>query len=133
MNNINNILITREYIEELVFFFSKKRIQINNLGLFQKAFIHKSFWNYDTSNDAADSCCVLELPQQGHNERFEFLGDKVIDMIVTEFLFDKYPLKDEGFLTKLKSKIVKKESGLIRICFVVNSNTLPSGLVMKIL
>ena len=44
------------------------------------------------------------------NERYEFLGDKVIDFITTEFLFDKYPDKDEGFLTKLKSKIVRKSS-----------------------
>jgi ribonuclease-3 len=44
------------------------------------------------------------------NERLEFLGDKVIDLITTEFLFDKFPDKNEGFLTKLKSRMVKKES-----------------------
>jgi len=44
------------------------------------------------------------------NERLEFLGDKVIDLVTTEYLFDKYPEKDEGFLTKLKAKLVRKES-----------------------
>lgn len=43
-------------------------------------------------------------------ERLEFLGDAVLDLIVTEILFDKYPTENEGFLTKLRSKIVKGET-----------------------
>jgi len=43
-------------------------------------------------------------------ERLEFLGDAVLDLIVTEILFEKYPTKNEGFLTKLRSKIVKGET-----------------------
>lgn len=40
-------------------------------------------------------------------ERLEFLGDAVLDLIVTEILFKAYPIENEGFLTKLRSKIVK--------------------------
>lgn len=40
-------------------------------------------------------------------ERLEFLGDAVLDLIVTEILFDKYPLANEGFLTKLRAKVVR--------------------------
>lgn len=43
-------------------------------------------------------------------ERLEFLGDAVLDLIVTEILFEKYPTKNEGFLTKLRSKIVKGDT-----------------------
>lgn len=43
-------------------------------------------------------------------ERLEFLGDAVLDLIVTEILFDKYPTENEGFLTKLRSKIVKGDT-----------------------
>lgn len=43
-------------------------------------------------------------------ERLEFLGDAVLDLIVTEILFEKYPTKNEGFLTKLRSKLVKGET-----------------------
>ena len=43
------------------------------------------------------------------NERLEYLGDTVIDLIVAEYLFEKFPNKDEGFLTKVKSKIVNRK------------------------
>lgn len=44
------------------------------------------------------------------NERLEFLGDAMLNAIVAEYLFKKYPFKDEGFLTQLRSKIVSRES-----------------------
>lgn len=40
-------------------------------------------------------------------ERLEFLGDAVLDLIVTEIIFDNYPLANEGFLTKLRAKVVR--------------------------
>ena len=43
------------------------------------------------------------------NERLEFLGDAVLGMAIAEFLFNKYPFKDEGFLTEVRSKIVNRE------------------------
>lgn len=43
-------------------------------------------------------------------ERLEFLGDAVLDLIVTEIIFDLFPEKNEGFLTKLRAKLVKGDS-----------------------
>ncbi len=43
------------------------------------------------------------------NERLEFLGDAILDAIVAEFLFAKFPGEDEGYLTKVKSKIVNRK------------------------
>lgn len=43
-------------------------------------------------------------------ERLEFLGDAVLDLIVTEIIFDLYPSANEGFLTKLRAKLVKGEA-----------------------
>ncbi len=43
-----------------------------------------------------------------NNERLEFLGDAVLDAIVGEYLFLKYPYKDEGFLTEMRSKMVSR-------------------------
>lgn len=45
-----------------------------------------------------------------NNERLEFLGDAFIGSIVGEYLFKKYPTKDEGFLTEMRSKIVSRQS-----------------------
>ena len=44
------------------------------------------------------------------NERLEYLGDAVLSTIVAEYLFKKYPNKNEGFLTKMRSKIVKRKT-----------------------
>lgn len=45
-----------------------------------------------------------------NNERLEYLGDALLSTIVAEYLFKKYPFKDEGFLTKMRSKIVKRKT-----------------------
>ena len=62
--------------------------------LLERAFIHRSFIN--------------ENPKSGleHNERFEFLGDAVLELIVTDHLFRKYPTHNEGELTAYRSAIV---------------------------
>ncbi len=52
---------------------------------------------------------------KGCNERLEFLGDSILDSIIAEYLFKIYPLKDEGFLTEMRSKIVNRKS-LNEIC-----------------
>lgn len=52
---------------------------------------------------------------QGCNERLEFLGDSILDSVIAEYLFKIYPLRDEGFLTEMRSKIVNRKS-LNEIC-----------------
>ena len=44
------------------------------------------------------------------NERLEFLGDAILGLIVAKHLFKLFPFKNEGFLTKIRSKIVSRES-----------------------
>lgn len=68
-----------------------------NLRIFKLAFSHKS-----TPSDKAYA--------MQNNERLEYLGDAVLGTIVAEYLFRKYPSGDEGFLTKMRSKIVKRKS-----------------------
>ncbi len=69
-----------------------------NLHLFQLAFSHKS-------TNTPDKVYAAQ-----NNERLEYLGDAVLGTIVAEYLFKKYPGSDEGFLTKMRSKIVKRKS-----------------------
>ena len=113
MNNIKNKLVTKQFVESTVNKYSKGEfIKINNLRLYQTPFIQKSFCMSDADNSESDNCSSIKFNSYDNinNERLEFLGDKVIDFITTEFLFDTFPDKDEGFLTKLKSRMVKKES-----------------------
>jgi ribonuclease-3 len=44
------------------------------------------------------------------NERLEYLGDAILGAIIAEYLYKKYPYKDEGFLTEIRSRIVNRES-----------------------
>lgn len=44
------------------------------------------------------------------NERLEFLGDAILGSVIAEYLFQKYPFRDEGFLTETRSKLVNRES-----------------------
>lgn len=44
------------------------------------------------------------------NERLEFLGDTIIDAIIADFLYHKFPEEDEGYLTKVKSKMVSRKT-----------------------
>jgi ribonuclease-3 len=62
--------------------------------LLKQAFTHRSFLNENKSSG-------LE-----HNERLEFLGDAVLELSVTNYLFNKYPKKPEGELTALRSALV---------------------------
>ena len=53
----------------------------------------------------------MELSDESKsNERLEFLGDAVLDAVVAELLFKKFPGNDEGYLTKLKSKVVNRKT-----------------------
>lgn len=67
-----------------------------NLALFIKALSHKSITR---NNEVEES-----------NERLEFLGDAILDAVIAEYLYEKYPGNDEGYLTTLKSKIVNRKN-----------------------
>ena len=68
-----------------------------NNRVYEIAFIHRS---------ASATCKNGQLI---NNERLEFLGDAILDAIIADYLYEKFPGKDEGFLTQLRSKIVKRK------------------------
>lgn len=81
-----NKTIHRHVIENVL------QIQVRDLTLYTEAFTHKSAIPW------------FQLPQS--YERLEFMGDTVLGMIVTRFLFEKYQRVQEGFLTRLRTRIV---------------------------
>lgn len=66
-----------------------------SLSFYYEAFRHKS--------------CVSEYSDYSSNERLEFLGDAVIELVVREYLFYRFPDKEEGDLTEMRIKIVNRE------------------------
>ena len=73
------------------------RIRVANVSLYMTALIHRS-----ASESMADGHSL-------NNERLEYLGDAVLDAIVAEYLFKKFPYKREGELTEMRSRLVKRE------------------------
>lgn len=67
-----------------------------NLSLYRMAFRHRSVAK-QTKNGSKNS-----------NERLEFLGDAILGSVVAEVLFKRYPYREEGFLTEMRSKIVSR-------------------------
>ncbi len=69
----------------------------SNLKLYDLAFIHKSASVTDSQGNLVN------------NERLEFLGDALLGAVIAEFLYNRFPQQDEGFLTKTRSKLVNRE------------------------
>ena len=106
--NKNNKLIDNVDIEAIM-----KRYNINlkprNISLYRKAFIHRSYCvrkneNILLGNKSCPNECIPL--QEESNERLEFLGDAVINLAVAYYLFKRYPDENEGFLTKMRTKLV---------------------------
>ncbi len=72
----------------------KLNLEFKNKDFLIKAFVHRSFLNENPN---------FHL---NHNERLEFLGDAVLELIVTEYIFRKYPEKPEGELTSWRAALV---------------------------
>ncbi|MAQ77126.1 ribonuclease III [Candidatus Campbellbacteria bacterium] len=73
-------------------------LSFNNHELLEQAFTHRSYINENKGEELS------------HNERLEFLGDAVLELVVTDFLFKKYPTIPEGRLTAYRSALVRTES-----------------------
>jgi ribonuclease III len=70
------------------------RVRFKNRKLLEEALTHKSY--------------AIEKGLKSFNERLEFLGDSVLSAVVAHYLFKRYPVDDEGRLSKLKSQLVAK-------------------------
>lgn len=83
-------------LEFIRFFISKFGYRPRNIKLFREAVTHRSVSFHSKTDNS--------------NERLEFLGDAILDAIIAEFLFQKFPEEDEGYLTKVKSKVVSRKT-----------------------
>src|SRR3972149_8204392 len=118
--NENNILLDKKDIHKILITAGIKN-KINNLQIWQNAFVHSSYsknckrnrkyngflQQIDMEAEGDHSDC-LDI-QEDSNERLEWLGDGILQSVVASYLWRRYPKQDEGFLTKIRSKLVKTE------------------------
>ena len=104
--NENNIEITREDINRITGF------NPINVSLYQGAFIHKS---------------VLRFVDRFSYERLEFLGDSILNLIVAKFIYTKYQDKEEGFLTRIRTKLVNGKT----LAYLANKIELNKFLILS--
>ena len=111
--NFNNKLITENDVKAIL---SKYEIDdnINGLEIYQQAFIHSSYSKKDPK-EIGEDVVIAEKPEgalelfEYDYERLEFLGDAVVSMAIAKYLFERYPNENEGFLTKMRTKLVNGE------------------------
>ena len=110
--NFRNINLEEKDILEI---FRKGGIEgtkVNEINHYQIAFTNKSYANRQLKYSPFLKVKFEEAfvePKEESNERYEFYGDSVINTTICEYLFIRYPTKTEGFMTKLKSKLISTE------------------------
>ena len=116
--NINNFFITEKDIVDILLRYSVKVDKINHLEYFHQAFTHKSYVKKEIFSDHVLTCSKKEMGnplnlmelQPASYERQEYFGDRVVKICVSLYLFHRYPNEDEGFMTRLQTKIEDKKN-----------------------
>ena len=94
INLVHKWLFLSEQDKRLVHFvYHTTHLRPKKLSHYKKALVHRS----------------KTVKASENNERLEFLGDSVLNAIIAEYLFQKYPYKEEGYLTELRARIVQRK------------------------
>lgn len=124
--NFSNQLLTKSDIIDIL-----KKVNINDFNptkihLYQRAFIHKSYNQLEDYKEYTqpEGC----LPLQKHSyETLEFLGDSLLGCMTAEYLYRRFVNEDEGFMTKIKNRIVNGE----QLCFLATQLGLNKHLIIS--
>lgn len=106
-NHLNK-LVTKKDIESILTEHGVNHSP-KNISLYNKAFLHRSYCTRKNDNvitgnvECPKDCLPL---QEESNERLEFLGDSILNFVVADYLYERYPDVNEGFLTKIRTRIV---------------------------
>ena len=133
--NPRNILLDAQSLESILHIYesaedNNKHVYFD-LNLYRNAMVHRSYCTRKNENllNGNVSCPSNCIPLQEESfERLEFLGDAVINLIIGKYLFERYPDENEGFLTKLRTKLV---NGIMLANFCVFAKIPPYILISK--
>jgi len=90
--------------------------QVYNLNLYKRAFVHRSYTKRSHIENQSQNITIVEKPvdclplKTKSNERLEFLGDGILELVTKYYLYRRFPKENEGFMTEKKIAIVKNEA-----------------------
>ena len=104
-----NRLLTAADLRKLFDENGLENVEFHNINLYRNAFVHRSYCTMKNEDFAAGNerrppdCLPL---QEMSYERMEFLGDAILGMVVARYLYERFPDQAEGFLSKMRTKLV---------------------------
>ena len=113
--NSRNTVIKKNNIENILKYYGLPPI-INNIKLYRRAFVHKSYVKKPKLENEKNNIVIAEKPDDclplktKSNERLEFLGDGVLELVAKYYLYRRFPKENEGFMTEKKISLVKNEA-----------------------
>jgi dsRNA-specific ribonuclease len=113
--NVNNKEITLNDIQSILTKYGVPG-KVNNIQLYKRAFIHRSYCKYPTVENLKQNIKMSERPSDcmelstKSNERLEFLGDGVLECVTKYYLYRRFSKENEGFMTEKKIALVKNEA-----------------------
>ena len=90
--------------------------KVYNIELYRRAFVHRSYTKRSHTENCEQNITIVERPidclplSTKSNERLEFLGDGVLELVTKYYLYRRFPKENEGFMTEKKIAIVKNEA-----------------------
>jgi dsRNA-specific ribonuclease len=110
-----NVEITLNEVQSILTKYGVPGI-VHNLNLYKRAFVHRSYTKRPSFENIAQNITIVEKPDDcmplstKSNERLEFLGDGILELVTKYYLYRRFPKENEGFMTEKKIAIVKNEA-----------------------
>tara|TARA_B110000971_G_C19890504_1_gene445080 strand:- start:95 stop:889 length:795 start_codon:yes stop_codon:yes gene_type:complete len=125
-HNFSNKLVKQSDVIDILKKVNMNDFTPNNIELYQEAFIHTSYNFLEDYKDfeKPDNCLPL---QEKSYEILEFLGDSLLGCMTAEYLFLRFEGEDEGFMTKIKTRIVNGE----QLCFLATQLDMNKHLIIS--
>jgi dsRNA-specific ribonuclease len=110
-----NVEITLNEVQSILTKYGVPNI-VHNVNLYKRAFVHRSYTKRSQLENASQNITIVERPpdcmplKTKSNERLEFLGDGILELVTKYYLYRRFPKENEGFMTEKKIAIVKNEA-----------------------
>ncbi len=124
--NFSNKLITNNDIIDIMKKINMNDFKPNNISFYQEAFIHKSYNLLEDYKEFKKPDNCLELQDRSY-ETLEFLGDSLLGCMTAEYLYLRFEGEDEGFMTKIKTRIVNGE----QLCYLATQLGMNKHLIIS--